>query len=231
MKIDEFILEVNKLGLNPTKLQLEQLNKYYELLIEWNNFMNLTGIVKKEEVYLKHFYDSLTIIKIIDLNNFDTLCDIGSGAGFPGIVLKIFYPHLKITLVDSLNKRINFLNNIIKELSLNNIEAKHSRIEEFNKKNSFDIVTARAVSALNILIEYSIPLLKKDGYAVFLKANITEEINNSKNALKQLECKIEDTIEFKLPKENSLRTIIKIKKIKINNKYPRKYNEIKKKPL
>ena len=164
MNEKDFINEIEKLGIFISELQLKQLNKYYELLIEWNKVMNLTGITEKKDVYLKHFYDSLTICKVINLNDYSTLCDIGTGAGFPGMVLKIVFPNLKITLVDSLNKRISFLNEVIKELELDNIIAVHSRIEEF--KGNFDIVTARAVSRLNILLEYAIPLVKKDGYFI-----------------------------------------------------------------
>jgi len=194
--------------------------------------MNLTGITEKEEVYLKHFYDSLTISKAIDLKKYTTLCDIGTGAGFPGIVLKIFYPHLNITLIDSLNKRIKFLNEVIDKLQLQNIVALHSRIEEYGKNNreKFDVVTARAVAPLNILLEYSIPVLKVDGYFVPMKANIDNE--NYNNALKTLNSKQEKIEQFLLPIENSKRTIILIKKNNITNKkYPRKFNEIKNKPL
>ena len=172
-----FETKLSSLGILLTDEQKNQFNTFYELLVEWNKVMNLTGITEKKDVYLKHFYDSLTICKIIDLDNYSTLCDIGTGAGFPGMVLKILFPNLKIILVDSLNKRINFLNEVIKELELENIIAVHSRIEEF--RGNFDIVTARAVSQLNILLEYAIPLVKKDGYFIPLKANIEEEINNT----------------------------------------------------
>lgn len=229
MSEKEFIEEVSKLGIDVDDDKLNKLNLYYELLIEWNEKINLTAIVDKKDVYLKHFYDSLTISKIIDLNNYSTLCDIGTGAGFPGIVLKIFYPNLKITLVDSLNKRINFLNEVINKLSLGNIVAVHSRIEEF--KGSFDIVTARAVSQLNILLEYAIPLVKLNGYFIPLKGNINDEIKNSENAFKELKCRLVDKKEFLLPIENSMRTLLKIEKVGINNKYPRKFSEIKKRSL
>ncbi len=155
MTISEFIEELKKLNIEPTEEQLNQLNKYYELIVEYNKVMNLTGITEKEQVCLKHFYDSLTIAKVIDLNKEETLCDIGTGAGFPGIVLKILFPNLKITLIDSLNKRIEFLKIVIKELNLNNIEAIHTRAEEYAKDNieKFDVVTSRAVAPLNILLE------------------------------------------------------------------------------
>jgi len=234
MTISEFIKELKKLNIEPTDEQLEQLNKYYEFIVEYNKVMNLTGITEKEQVYLKHFYDSLTIAKVIDLTEEKTLCDIGTGAGFPGIVLKIIFPNLKITLIDSLNKRIEFLKIVIKELNLNNIEAIHTRAEEYAIKNieKFDVVTSRAVAPLNILLELSIPLLKINKYFISYKGNISREIIESENALKQLDSKIEKIQEFELPKENSNRTIIKIKKqSKTNKKYPRKFSEIKKKPL
>ena len=234
MTISEFIEELKKLNIEPTQKQLEQLNRYYELIVEYNKVMNLTGITEKEQVYLKHFYDSLTIAKVIDLNKEESLCDIGTGAGFPGIVLKILFPNLKITLIDSLNKRIEFLKIVIKELNLNNIEAIHTRAVEYAIKNKekFDVVTSRAVAPLNILLELSIPLLKINKYFISYKGNISREIIESENALKQLDSKVDKIEEFELPKENSNRTIIKIKKLnKTNKKYPRKFSEIKKKPL
>jgi 16S rRNA (guanine527-N7)-methyltransferase len=234
MTISEFIEELKKINIEPTEEQLKQLNKYYELIVEYNKVMNLTGITEKDQVYLKHFYDSLTITKVIDLTKEETLCDIGTGAGFPGIVLKIIFPNLKITLIDSLNKRIEFLKIVIKELDLKNIEALHTRAEEYAIKNieKFDVVTSRAVAPLNILLELSIPILKINKYFISYKGNISREIIESENALKQLNSSIEQIEEFELPKENSTRTIIKIKKAnKTNNKYPRKFSEIKKKPL
>ncbi len=234
MKQEEFIQELKKLNIIINNHQLEQLEEYYNLLIEWNKVMNLTGITKQEEVYLKHFYDSLTILKVIDLNTVENLCDVGTGAGFPGIVLKILFPNLKITLIDSLNKRINFLNEVITKLNLKNIEAIHCRIEEYGIKNreKYDIVVARAVAQLNILLEYCIPIVKINGYFIAMKGNSEEEINNSQQALNKLNSNIEIWEIFKLPIENSIRTILKIKKNKITDKkFPRKYSEIKKHPL
>ena len=226
MNQDKFILELSKLNINITPLQLQQLERYYELLIEYNKVMNLTGITLKEDVYLKHFYDSLTITKVIDLNKYSTLCDVGTGAGFPGLVIKILYPHLKVTLLDSLNKRLNFLNIVIKELNLKDIETIHTRVEEYNKK--FDITVARAVAPLNILLEYCIPITKVNGYFIAMKGKNEE----ASNALLKLNSEIIETKSFLLPIENSNRTIIKIKKIKeTDKKYPRKYSEIKKNPL
>lgn len=226
MNQDKFIEELKKLNINITELQLHQLEKYYELLIEYNKVMNLTGITEKKDVYLKHFYDSLTITKVIDLTKYETLCDVGTGAGFPGLVLKIMFPNLKVTLLDSLNKRLNFLNVVIKELNLKDIETVHSRAEEYKKQ--FDITVARAVAPLNILLEYCIPLTKINGYFIAMKGK-NEEANN---ALLKLNSEIIETNSFLLPIEQSNRIIIKIKKLnKTDKKFPRKYSEIKKKPL
>lgn len=233
MNQNDFIDELKKIGIELNNAQLAKLERYYELLIEYNKVMNLTGITNKEEVYLKHYYDSLTLIKIVNLNNYESLCDIGTGAGFPGIVLKIVFPNLKITLVDSLNKRIKFLNIVIKELGLNNIEALHCRAEEYAKENSnkFDLVTSRAVAATNILLEYCIPIVKVDGYFIAMKANIDNE-PKYENALKILNCILEKKCEFILPIEKSVRTLLLFrKKENTNKKYPRKYSEIKKRPL
>ena len=233
MTQSDFIDKVKDEGIIVTPEKIEQLEKYYELLIEYNKVMNLTGIIEKKEVYLKHFYDSLTICKIIDLNKQENLCDLGSGAGFPGIVLKIFYPNLKITLIDSLNKRINFLNKVIEKLNLKDIEAIHIRIEDFSRQNieKFDVVTARAVAPLNILLELGINLVKINKYFIAMKGNIDNEPNYNE-ALKKLNCDLGNIIKFKLPVENSNRCLIQIIKRKSTPKlYPRKYNEIKKKPL
>lgn len=234
MTLNKFIEEIKILNIELTEQQLKQLNRYYELLVEYNKVMNLTGITEIEKVYLKHFYDSLTIQKIIDLKNEQSLCDIGTGAGFPGLVLKIVFPNLKVTLVDSLNKRIEFLKTVIKELNLENIETIHTRAEEFAEKNreKYDVVTSRAVAPLNILLEYAIPILKVNKYFISYKGNISQEIIESKRALQILDSKIEKVEEFDLPIENSKRTIIKIKKQKeTNKKFPRKNSEIKKNPL
>ena len=230
MNLDLFIEETKKLCIELTSQQLEKLNQFYELLISWNQKMNLTRITEKEDVYLKHFYDSLTLSKVIDLNQELTLCDVGSGAGFPGIVLKICFPNLKITLLDSLQKRVNYLNEIIKELDLKNIEAIHTRAEDYAKQNreKFDIVTARAVANLKILSELCIPMVKVNGLFIAMKANIEEEIENSTEILKKLDSKIEKIETFYLPIENSIRNIILIQKQKqTNNLYPRRIEKMK----
>ena len=233
MSQTEFINELNKLNIHPTKDQLDKLEKYYESLIEYNKVMNLTGITEKKDVYLKHFYDSLTICKVINLDKNLTLCDIGTGAGFPGLVLKIMFPNLKVTLVDCLNKRINFLNTVINELKLNNIETVHMRIEDYGKKNreKFDIVTSRAVANLSILLEYSIPILNIGGYFIPLKGNLAHE-KDYNNALNKLSCTQEKHEIFNLPIENSHREILLIKKNSKTNKiFPRTNAQIKKNPL
>ena len=233
MNQNKFIEELNKLGIKLTDTQLNQLKKYYELLVEYNKVMNLTGITELEEVYLKHFYDSLTIIKSVNLNNYNSLCDIGTGAGFPGMVLKIVFPNLQVTLLDSLNKRIKFLNTVIDELELTNITTVHARAEEYasTNRNKFDITTSRAVAHLSNLLEYAIPMTKENGYFIALKGNLDEELNEATNAIKVLNVELTSKIEFDLPIENSHRTIVKFKKNKDNKKYPRKFSEIKKNRL
>lgn len=233
MTESEFINYIEKLGIYYNEDMLNKLNRYYEMLIDYNKIMNLTGITEKKQVYLKHFYDSLTIVKVIDLKKYKTLCDIGTGAGFPGLVLKIFFPKLKITLIDSLNKRIKFLNDVIKELNLDNIQTVHARIEDYaqNNKDKFDIATARAVAPLNILLEYAIPIVKEKSYFVSLKGKIEDE-NIYLNALKKLNSKVLLINSFKLPYENSDRTIYKIQRNgKIEKKYPRNIQFIKNNPL
>ena len=234
MNKERFIEEVKKLGISIDDDKLNKLEKYYELLIEWNEKINLTAITEKEEVYLKHFYDSLTLIKAYNLNQNIKVCDVGSGAGFPGIVLKIFFEDIDITLVDALNKRINFLNLVIDKLNLKKVHTIHSRAEDFAKNHieEFDLVTSRAVAKLNMLNELCIPIVKINGYFIPLKANIDEEIKESEKSLKILNSNLENIISFKLPIEESIRNLVIIKKIgKTSNKYPRSFDKIKKNPL
>lgn len=233
MNKEEFIKALKDLNIKINKKQLSDLDIYYKMLIEYNTHTNLTRITKEKDVYLKHFYDSLTLIKAINLNN-QTILDVGSGAGFPGLVLKIVFPDLKVTLLDSLNKRITFLNLVIEKLNLKNIKAVHERAEDYALKNkeSFDIVTSRAVANLNVLCELCLPYVKVNGYFIAMKADAKEEIKNAQNAIETLGGVTEETFVFELPKENGTRNLIKIKKMyKTNVKYPRKFSEIKKKPL
>ena len=234
MNKEQFTQELNKLDIFPTENQMKQLDQYYQLLIKWNEQMNLTGITDEEQVYLKHFYDSLTICKSLNLNEQETLCDVGTGAGFPGIVLKIFFPNLSVTLLDSLNKRLLFLNEVIKELGLNDIETKHSRAEEYAliEREKYDVVTARAVAPLNILLEYCIPLIKRNKFFVAMKGDIAQEIIGLPSALKKINAKLLKQEQFLLPFEQSKRAIIVVTKSENTiNKYPRKFSEIKKNPL
>ena len=213
MTWDEFIQETKRLGIEIDKEKEDKLQKFYKLLIEWNQKINLTRITDEKEVYEKHFYDSLTLSKVVSLEEDKTLLDIGTGAGFPGIVLKICYPNLKITLIDSLLKRVNYLNEVIKELDLKEIEAIHTRAEFYKQENKkFDIVTSRAVAKLPKLLNYALPFLKKEGIFVAMKASVEEEIKESQNILQNKKYKISKIETFKLPKEQSLRNLVVIKR-------------------
>lgn len=233
MNKEKFIEELLKLHIEISDIQLKKLEKYYEILERENKLYNLTSITEKESVFLKHFYDSLTIVKIIDLNE-GTLCDLGTGAGFPGMVLKIMFPNLKVTLIDATLKKCNFLEKVIKELNLENIKVINARVEEYAKieREKYDIVTARAVAPLKHLLEYGVPLLKVNRTFVAMKGNINEELNGIENYENKLKIKQNKRIDFQLPIENSNRTLISFIKLEVtNNKYPRKYTEIKKKSL
>ncbi len=209
MTREEFLIELEKIGIKPTEKQLNQLEKFYDLLIEWNQKINLTRITEKNEVYLKHFYDSLTIVKAIDLNKIDSLCDIGTGAGFPGIVLKIMFPNLRITLIDSLQKRINYLNEIIKELDLKDIEAIHVRGEDF--KGSFDVVTSRAVANIEKLVNYTMHLVSKDGVFIAMKGDIETELTKEVETKLNKKYQIVEVKKFLLPIEKSKRSLVVLK--------------------
>lgn len=212
MTIEEFIKEVEALGLNVTEEQLKQLDIIYTTLVETNKTMNLTRITEKDDVYLKHFYDSLTLAKVYDLSKVNTLCDIGTGAGFPGLVLKIFYPNLEITLVDSLLKRVKYLNNLIDRLNLQGIKAYHNRAEDLIKENKkFDIVTARAVSALPKLLLWTMPLVNKNGSFLAMKGNVEEELELSKDIMKKHNWYVNKKETFTLPTKEDVRTILEIK--------------------
>lgn len=233
MNKEEFKEELKKINIELNDVTLIKLKEYYKILVEENKKYNLTRIIKEEEVYLKHFYDSLTINKVEEINN-QSICDLGSGAGFPGLVLAICFPETKVTLIESNGKKCNFLNNVKEKLHLDNVNIINARSEEYSKNNReiYDIVTARAVAPLKHLLEYGIPLLKVNGKFIAMKSKVDEEEKNIENYLQKLDIKEESRIIFKLPKEDSLRTIIKYIKIKeTNKKYPRKYNEIIKKEL
>ena len=218
-----------------TEEQLQKFYQYMNLLIEWNEKINLTAIVEPKEIILKHFIDSLTIIKYIEPNK--SVIDIGTGAGFPGIPVKIMREDLDITLLDSLNKRIHFLNEVIQKLELKNITAIHARIEEFAKnkqyRETFDVATSRAVANLTTLSEYMLPMVDLKGMAICMKGSeINEEISKSKNSIKLLGGKIDKIEEFTLPKSDNRRNLILIKKERQTpGKYPRKPGIPSKEPL
>ena len=234
MKIDEFIKRVNELGINVTDECLEKLKIYATFLMEYNTHTNLTAIKTMEEIYLKHFYDSLTLTKVIDLNECTTLLDIGTGAGFPGMVLKIFYPNLKITLLDSNNKKTTFLNELVKKINVDEVEIINTRVEELAKErlNYYDVVTARAVTNMTVLTELAMPLVKVNKYFIALKGSNKEEIDNSSYAIEKMNGKVEEIVGFELYKDAGMRNIIKIKKINETlSKDLRPYEKIIKKPL
>lgn len=230
MNRKKFVEELKKMNLFLTEEKLEKLRYYYEILKEENAKYNLTRIIKEEEVYLKHFYDSLTIIKVTAIGN-NNICDLGSGAGFPGLVLAICFPESTVTLIESNSKKCKFLKKVKETLSLQNVTIINARIEDYAKENRevFDIVTARAVAPLKHLLEYGIPLVKVKGYFIAMKANIEEEIVDIEKYYTILKIIEVEKITFYLPSENSLRTLLKYQKLdKTNKKYPRRYSEIKK---
>ena len=234
MNKKDFIIELEKLNIHLTDTQLNELDEYYKMLIEYNEKVNLTRITEEKDVYLKHFYDSLTLIKAVDLTKDITLCDIGTGAGFPGIVLKICFPQLKVTLVETLQKRVRFLYLVKEKLNLRDLFICKERAEIFSRNNrdKYDVVTSRAMARLNILNEMCIPLLKVNGYFIPMKGSIEGELEEAENSIKVMNSKLEKVINFTLPIENSVRNLVVIKKIDYNNsKYPRKFDEIKKYPL
>ncbi|MED3661615.1 16S rRNA (guanine(527)-N(7))-methyltransferase RsmG [Ureibacillus sp. FSL K6-8385] len=219
-------LKDNGIALNET--QIEQFRKYFELLVEWNEKMNLTAITDLEGVYLKHFFDSVSASFFFDFTKVQTLCDVGAGAGFPSIPLKICFPHLHVTIVDSLKKRITFLNHLSEQLNLTNCQFVHARAEDFGQnpdyREKFDVVTARAVARLNVLAELCIPLVKVGGHFLALKAAAAdEEYKEAKKAVQVLGTTLKEQFDYHLPIENSERTIFVFEKIKKTpKKYPRK---------
>ena len=232
---EKLITSVDALGITLSKMQLKQFYTYMNLLIDWNKKINLTAIVEPNEIILKHFVDSLTILKYI--SDGTKIIDVGTGAGFPGIPLKIAKPSIEIVLLDSLQKRINFLEEVIKQLNIEKIKTIHSRVEDFGKdqkyREKFDMATSRAVANLSTLSEYLLPLVKVGGKVISMKGSfIGEELENSRNALNILGGKIEKIEKLNLPNSDMNRNILIINKIKNTpNKYPRKAGEPSKKPL
>ncbi|TKD67654.1 16S rRNA (guanine(527)-N(7))-methyltransferase RsmG [Pseudalkalibacillus hwajinpoensis] len=233
-QFQELLLEK---GISLSPLQLQQFQTYYEVLVEWNEKMNLTAITEKEEVYEKHFFDSIMAAFSFDFSSNYHICDVGAGAGFPSLPIKICFPHLKITIVDSLNKRIGFLEHLSSELNLENVSFFHDRAELFGKnkshRESYDVVTARAVARMSVLGELCLPLVKQNGYFVALKGpNVEEELDTGKQAIKMLGGEVEKLDTLTLPGEKSERNIVTIKKVKTTpKKYPRKPGTPNKNPL
>lgn len=236
MNFDKKLIDkLNKINLEIDKKKIDKFYLYMNLLLKWNEKINLTAIVDEDEIILKHFIDSASVLKYIDNN--ESLIDIGTGAGFPGIPLKIMKDDLDVTLMDSLNKRITFLEEVIENLSLKNIKAIHSRAEDLARKTNYrekyDIAVSRAVANLNTLLEYMMPFVKIGGKCICMKgANIDEELSNAKNVVRELGGKIIKVDDFTLPDSDYKRNIIIIQKInKINPKYPRKAGIPSKEPL
>ncbi|HHY74931.1 MAG TPA: 16S rRNA (guanine(527)-N(7))-methyltransferase RsmG [Bacillus bacterium] len=237
MDIQFFQKSLEEKGVPLSFRQLEQFELYFKMLVEWNEKMNLTAITDHPGVYLKHFYDSITAAFYFDFSKDYTICDVGAGAGFPSIPIKICFPHLEISIVDSLQKRITFLNELATSLQLEKVTFYHDRAETFGKRpeirESFDIVIARAVARMSVLSELCIPLVKVGGQFIAMKgANLSEELEAGKKAINVLGGKVESVHNFQLPIEDSERNIVIIKKEKKSpNKYPRKPGTPNKNPL
>ena len=235
--MDKFDEELKKLGITLTSMQKEQFDRYYELLVEWNKVMNLTGITEYDEVNLKHFTDSLTIVRLTDMTKISTLIDVGTGAGFPGIPIKIVFPHIKVVLLDSLNKRLKFLNTVIDELDLESVQTLHGRAEDHARnaeyREKLDLCVSRAVANLSTLSEYCLPFVKKGGIFVSYKSGASdEEIKQSEKAIEILGGKIAKIDKFMLPDTDMGRSLVQIEKVKNTpGKYPRKAGVPGKEPL
>ena len=237
MKPEEFYVHLADLGFSLTDRQKEQYERYFELLIEWNEKINLTAITDKDEVYLKHFYDSIApILQGLIENQPIRLLDIGAGAGFPSLPMKILFPELDVTIIDSLNKRINFLHLLAEELGLSGVHFYHGRAEDFAQDKAFraqfDLVTARAVARMQVLSELTIPYLKVGGRLLALKAsNAPEELEEAKNALNLLFSKVENNLQYELPNGDPRYITVVEKKKETPNEYPRKAGMPNKRPL
>ncbi|WP_102348068.1 16S rRNA (guanine(527)-N(7))-methyltransferase RsmG [Bacillus sp. Marseille-P3661] len=237
MNSEQFQNSLKEKGISLSASQMNQFDRYYHLLVEWNEKMNLTAITDQPDVYLKHFYDSITAAHYFDFSKEFSICDVGAGAGFPSIPLKICFPHLKVTIVDSLQKRITFLNELAKALELEHVTFCHDRAETFGQRaeirESFDIVMARAVARMSVLSELCLPLVKVGGFFIAMKgANLTEEMENGSKPIQTLGGEVTGINSFQLPIEESERNIVITKKIKKTpKKYPRKPGTPNKSPL
>lgn len=228
---------IRTLGMDIHSDQIRQFYDYYQILIKWNSYMNLTAITEFGDVVQKHFVDSLSIVRVKNLMDVDNFIDIGTGAGFPGIPLKIMYPHIKVTLLDSLRKRIDFLNQVVEVLNLKNVEAIHGRAEDYakpgQKREQYDLCVSRAVANLSTLAEYCLPYVKIGGMFISYKSgNIEQELNDAKNAVFLLGGKTAFCKTFELPGSNIQRSLVCVQKV--NNcpkKYPRKAGMASKSPI
>lgn len=233
----QFIQALAEKGIQLSPIQIQQFDRYYHLLVEWNQKINLTAITQREDVYLKHFYDSLLPLWLVDIPQGARLVDVGASAGFPSIPLKIVRPDIQLTIIDSLNKRIHFLDELVNNLELEQVEAVHARAEEAGQnkqyRGQFDIATARAVAPLNILVELCLPLVRKGGYFIALKGQeAMNELEEAKQAIKLLGGKFEREVHESLPQEESYRSLIEIRKtLETPNKYPRRPGKPNKQPL
>ena len=230
MNREEFIEETKKLGINITEEIMNKFDSYINFLIEYNEHTNLTAIKDYESILLKHFFDSLMLEHYFDFKNTKRILDIGTGAGFPGMILAIMHPEIEVTLLDSNNKKLKFLELLAEKINVKNIKIVHERAEDYvnRERQKFDVVTSRAVSDLEILSELSIPFLKIGGYFIPLKGKIDDELNRSKKIIKNLGGNIKNIFNYELIKENSTRNIILIEKVSDTpNKYPRNYSQIK----
>jgi len=237
MNPEQFTTELQKKGIELSDRQLEQFAIYFDTLVEWNEKINLTALTSEADVYLKHFYDSISAAFYYDFNDVVHICDVGAGAGFPSIPLKICFPHLHISIVDSLNKRIGFLNHLAEQLELDNVTFYHSRAEDFGKnakyRETFDVVMARAVARMSVLSELCLPLSKIKGSFIAMKgAQANEELADAGKAIQTLGGKLAMTQTFSLPQEDSERSIVIVnKERKTPKKYPRKAGTPNKDPI
>ena len=234
---NQFEKDCSELGIVLTPDQIQQFLKYYEMLVEWNEYMNLTAITEYDEVMKKHFVDSISLCKAYDVTQRKTVIDVGTGAGFPGLALKIAFPNLQVTLLDSLNKRINFLNEVIQTLGLTGVETIHGRAEDYAKpgkcREKYDLCVSRAVANLSTLSEYCLPFVKQGGKFISYKSEkIADEMDAAQHAIRILGGRIENQVEFTLPDSDIYRNLFVISKDKVTpSKYPRKAGLPSKEPL